>query len=349
VRQVTFAVPGDLATHTGGYGYDRRMIVELQRLGWHIDILGLGDGFPWPSSQTRAAAQTLLMSVRRNDPIVIDGLAFGVLPDVGLKLRSHHPLVALIHHPLAFESGLFPEQIAVLRESERAALSCAIRVVVTSKTTARYLVADYAVPTERIIVVQPGTDPAPSARGSSGGVVQLLSIGSVVPRKGFDVLIAALATLTDLPWRLTIAGDRDRDPKTAAQLDENIARFNLNDRIAVIGAVPSADLAELYDRADLFVLASRFEGYGMAYTEAIAHGLPLIATTAGAIPDTVPAGTCVLVAPDDSVALASALRRLIENPGDRRELAMGARRAAGQLPIWRDSAKIFAAVLGSVA
>jgi glycosyltransferase involved in cell wall biosynthesis len=349
VRQATFAVPGDLATQTGGYAYDRRMIGELQQLGWHINILGLGEGFPWPNSQTRGTAQILLMSIRRNDPIVIDGLAFGALPEVGLKLRCHHPLVALVHHPLAFESGLLPEQIATLHQSERDALSHAIRVVVTSNTTARYLVADYAVPTERIVVAQPGTDPAPSARGSGDGFVQLLSVGSVVPRKGFDVLITALATLTDLPWRLTIAGDRDRDPKTAALLDEDIARFKLSDRVAVAGAVPSADLDELYDRADLFVLASRFEGYGMAYAEAIARGLPLIGTTAGAIPETAPADACIFVAPDDSVVLASALRRLIVNPGDRRALAMGARRAAGQLPRWRDSAKIFAAVLESVA
>lgn len=349
MRRVAFAVPGDFATPTGGYAYDRRMIGELQQLGWHIDILGLGDGFPWPSNQTRAAAQTLLMSVRRDEPIVIDGLAFGVLPDAGLKLRSHHPLVALIHHPLAFESGLSPEQIAILCESERAALSCAIRVVATSKTTARYLAADYAVSAERIIVARPGTDPVPRARGSCDGTVQLLSIGSVVPRKGFDVLIAALVTLTELPWRLTIAGDRNHDPKTASQLDEDIARFNLNDRITVLGAVPSAGVAELYHRADLFVLASRFEGYGMAYTEAIARGLPTIGTTAGAIPDTVPAGAGILVAPDDPAALASALRRLIENPGDRRKLATRARRAAGQLPTWRDSAKIFAGVLESVA
>jgi glycosyltransferase involved in cell wall biosynthesis len=117
----------------------------------------------------------------------------------------------------------------------------------------------------------------------------------------------------------------------------------------VVGAVPSADLAELYDGADLFVLASRFEGYGMVYAEAIAHGLPLIGTTAGAIPDTVPGDTCIFVAPDDAVALASALRWLIENPGDRRELATAAQRAAGQLPLWRDSAKRFAAVLETVA
>jgi glycosyltransferase involved in cell wall biosynthesis len=348
VRRATFAVPGDLATQTGGYAYDRRMIVELQRLGWRIDILGLGEGFPWPSSQTRTAAQTLLMSVRRNDPIVIDGLAFGALPEAGLKLRCHHPLVALVHHPLALESGLLPEQIASLRQSERTALSHATRVVVTSNTTARYVISDYGVPADRIVVAQPGTDPASSARGSGDGVVRLLSVGSVVPRKGFDVLIAALATLTELPWRLTIAGDRDRDPKTAARLDDDIAQFKLSDRIVVAGAVPSAYLDKLYHDADLFVLASRFEGYGMAYAEAIAHGLPLIGTTAGAISETAPKEASIFIAPDDSVALAAALRRLIDNPGDRRALAMGARRAAGQLPRWRDSAKIFAAVLESV-
>ncbi len=134
--------------------------------------------------------------------------------------------------------------------------------------------------------------------------MRLLSVGAVVPRKGFDVLIAALATLADLPWQLTIVGDRGRDPKTASQLDADIARLNLGNRVAVLGAVSPERLEQLYAGADLFALASRFEGYGMAYAEAIAHGLPVIGTTAGAIPDTVPAGAGVLVAPDDTGALA---------------------------------------------
>ena len=177
-------------------------------------------------------------------------------------------------------------------------------------------------PADRIAVARPGTDPVAPAQGSRDGVVRLLSVGAVVPRKGFDVLIAALATLADLPWHLTIAGDRGRDPKTAAQLVADIAHFNLGDRVALLGAVPHERLEELYAAADLFVLASRFEGYGMAYAEAIAHGLPVIGTTAGAIPDTVPADAGVLVAPDDAVALARALRRLIENADERRRLAV---------------------------
>ena len=150
-------------------------------------------------------------------------------------------------------------------------------------------------PADRIVIAPPGSDPAPVAPGSHDGIVRLLSVGAVVPRKGFDVLIAALATLTDLPWQMTIAGDRSRDPKTAAQLDADIARFKLDSRVAVLGAVSPERLADLYAGADLFALASRFEGYGMAYAEAIAHGLPVIGTTSGAIPDTVPAGASVAV------------------------------------------------------
>jgi glycosyltransferase involved in cell wall biosynthesis len=349
VRRLAFAVPGNLDTPTGGYAYDRRIIAGLRRLGWHVAVIGLGEGFPWPSDQTRAAVHTKLMAVPRGDPIVIDGLAFGVLPDVGQALSSDHPLVALIHHPLALESGLSCEQVATLRDSERAALAAAVRVVATSAATARCLAADFMVPAERVSVAPPGTDPAPRARGSGSDIVQLLSVGSVVPRKGFDVLVAALAHLAELPWHLTVAGDRSRDAKAAANLDADIARFNLSDRVTVLGAVSAARVGELYDRADLFVLASRFEGYGMAYTEAIARGLPIIGTSAGAIPEAVPAEAAILVAPDDAMALASALRHLITIPRARYEFAAGAWRAAGRLPTWQDSAKIFAGILDSIA
>ncbi len=149
------------------------------------------------------------------------------------------------------------------------------------------------------------------------------AVGSVVPVKGYDLLIAAVATLTDMPLRLTIAGDRTRNPAVAAQLDADIEAHGLGDRVAVLGAVPPERIVELYLASDVFVLASRFEGYGMALAEAIAHGLPVVSTMAGAIPDTVPAGTGLLVPPDDAAALAQALRRLISDRAERQRLAMG--------------------------
>ena len=344
---LAFAVPGDLATPTGGYRYDRRIIQELRRLGWHVDVANIGDSFPFPSIAQRATALAILSAVPAGCPMVLDGLAFGALPEAG-ALGSRTPLIALVHQPLALDSGLDTTQVDVFRESERAALAAAAHVVVTSEATARIVIADYDVPAQRVSVVRPGNDPVPSAPGSNDGVVRLLSIGSVVPGKGYDLLIAALVALTDMPWRLTIAGDRTRDPAAAAQLDADIDAYGLGDRVAVLGAVPAERILELYLASDIFVLASRFEGYGMALAEAIGHGLPVVSTTAGAIPDTVPAEAGLLVPPDDTVALAQALRRLIGDPAERRRLATNARAAAAQLPTWQASARLFASAIETI-
>ena len=344
-----FAIPGDLETPTGGYIYDKRMIAELRELGWRPEVLGLGDGFPRPNALTLAAARAHLSDVPKGRPIVIDGLAFGVLPDAAESLRETHPLIALVHHPLALETGVTPQDAARLRESERAALACTRGVIVTSPATARTLAADYGVSAERITVAKPGTDRPKVVRRNSAGVPHLLAVGAIVPRKGYDVLAAALGTLLDLPWRLTVVGDCSRDPACAARLRADIARHRLDPRVAIEDAVPAERLAALYASSDLFVLPSRYEGFGMAYAEAIAYGLPVIATTAGAIPDTVPASAGVLVPPDDPATLAAALRRLIAQPAEREKLAAGARAAAEALPTWRGSAELFARAIERVS
>jgi glycosyltransferase involved in cell wall biosynthesis len=349
VGRFAFAVPGDLATPTGGYAYDRRMIDELRRIGWQIDVVDLGDGFPFPTAEQRDAARAALIALPEKMPIVIDGLAFGVLPEAAKALQIRNPLIALVHHPLALESGIAPEAAEALRASERAALACTRRVIATSETTAHLLAAEFGVATEHIAVARPGSDPAPLAPGSTDGIVRLLAIGSVTPRKGYDVLIAALSTLADLSWRLTIAGDVTRDSAAAAALEQLIARHGLNDRIVMLGAVVPERLGALYCAADIFTLASRYEGYGMALADAVAHGLPVVATTAGAIPEAVPPDAGLLVAPDDVSALAGALRRLIADATERQHFATTARAAAAQLPTWRASARIFSAAIEAAA
>jgi len=336
-----FAIPGDLDTPTGGYIYDKRMITELRQLGWRPEVLNLGEGFPQPNALTLAAAKAHLSDVPKGRLIVVDGLAFGVLPDAAEALRETHPLVALVHHPLALETGVTPEQAVALRESETAALACTRGVIATSAETARTLAAGYGVGAERITVAPPGTDRPKIVRRNSADIPALLAVGAVVPRKGYDVLVEALATLLDLPWRLTIVGDCSRDLPTVARLKADIARHRLSPRVTIEDAVPAERLAALYASSDLFVLPSRYEGFGMAYAEAIAHGLPVIGTTAGAIPETVSVEVGILVPPDDVAALAAALRRLIENAEDRAQLAAGARKAAESLPTWAESAKLF--------
>jgi glycosyltransferase involved in cell wall biosynthesis len=346
VKGVAFAVPGDLAAPTGGYAYDRRIITELGMLGWRTQLVALGDGFPFPQDATRVAAAARLAAASPDEPVVIDGLAFGVLPHAAERLRASHRLIALVHHPLALETGLSAAQRDALRASERAALACACHVVASSATTARLLTADYGVPAERLSVVEPGTDRVAARPRDKLGDVVLLAVGSVIPRKGYDVLVAALAKLKHLPWRLVIAGDRGRSPETSRQLERDIAGLGLGARITMPGAVDSEQLEALYADCDLFVLPSRFEGYGMAYAEAMAHGVPVVGTTAGAIPRTVPADAGVLLPPDDVEALAAALRRLIEDPAERARLAAGAR--AAKFPSWRDQAAAFARLLEAV-
>jgi glycosyltransferase involved in cell wall biosynthesis len=349
MKRVAFAVPGHLETPTGGYAYDRRVIAELEGLSWPVELVDVGEGFPWPSESTRSAARTRLLKEPPGRPIIIDGLALGVIPEIAAELADRNPLLALVHHPLALEWGLSADQADILRCSERAALAAVRGVVVTSPATARIVATDYGVPRDRITVARPGNDVVPQARGSRNTVLHLLSVGAVVPRKGFDVLVTALATLGDLPWRLTIVGELTRDATAAAALHADIARHGLTDRIAVLGAISSEHLASFYDIADLFVLASYFEGYGMAYAEALAYGLPVIGTTAGAIPGTVPDEAGLLVGAGDPAALAAAIRRTIVDADLRRRLSRGALAVARQLPTWPQTGAIFAGALERLA
>lgn len=349
VRRVVFAVPGDLTIPTGGYAYDRRMIEELRALGWQAEAIDLGEGFPFPSADARRAARSRLAALPADAPIVVDGLALGALPDLATQLGATHRLIALVHHPLALETGLARDAADALRESEARALAHVRCAVTTSAFTARLIISDYGVPAERVRIVRPGNDRRPRARTAGETPLSLLSVGAVVRRKAYDVQAAALGRLLDLRWRLTIAGDLRRDSDAAARLVADVARYELAERVTIAGAVPASRLLALYASADIFVLASRFEGYGMAIAEAIAHGVPVVATAAGAIPETAPASAALLAPPGDIEAFAVALRRMIENSSERQRLAEGAWAAATALPSWERSAKLFSAAIEGLA
>ncbi len=344
-----FAVPGSLDQPTGGYAYDRRLIAALRTLGCEVDVTDLGDGFPYPTATTRHSAFARLRATPAGRPLVIDGLALGVLPEAAKALAPTHPVIALVHHPLALESGIAPDAATALAASERAALASVRHVVTTSPSTRRVLIADYAVEPASITVALPGIDAITFSPRPSKDAVMLLAVGAVVPRKGYDVLIDALATLTDLEWRLVIAGDTTRDHATADGVAARIAASGLDARVRLRGAVGDDELARLHADADVFVLASRHEGYGMAFAEAINHGLPIVGTRAGAIPETVPSGAGILVDPDDVAALAAALRTMIADVRVRESHATVARAAATQLPRWDATARIFLGVIESVA
>ena len=328
VRRLAFVVPGDLSAVTGGYGYDRQIIAGLRTQGWQVDVVNPGDGYPFPADQTMREATEMLLAIPPDRTVVIDGLAMGVMPEAAQRLSRTHCLVALVHHPLALELGLSASQSVALAATERTALAAARHVIVTSPATARTLSSDFG-----------------AAPGSPDGIVRLVAVGSVIPRKGFDVLADALACVRNMPWHLSIAGDTTRDSATARALHEQIARLGLADRITMLGTLTSEALDRVYAASDVFVLASHYEGYGMAYAEALAHGLPVIGTTGGAIADTVPPEAGILVEPGRADALARALATLIGDANRRAELAAGARTAAANLPTWPQSCALFSGAL----
>ena len=343
------AVPGDPDTPTGGYGYDRRVAAGLRAAGWHVDWLRLPDGFPSPDARALGDAYAALAARPDGVPLLVDGLALGAMPEVGAAVGERRALVALVHHPLALETGLAPERAAALRASERAALAAARRGVATSRTTAATLVGDYGVAAARIVAAPPGTERAAPPRGGAGEAVVLLSVGPPVPGRGHARLVAALAGLRALRWRLTIVGDDTRDPATVAALRARIAQAGLDDRIVLAGALDADALDALWRGADAFVLASRHEGYGMAFAEAVARGLPVIGTRAGAIAEAVPAGTGLLVPPDDPDALREALRTVIADRDARLRWSAAARAAAASQPRWSDTVERVAHALRAAA
>lgn len=298
-----------------------------------------------PDQQTLARIDEAVAAIPDQSVLVIDGLAFGVLDELALAHAQRLRLVALCHHPLGLETGISEAQRQALFTSERRALSCARATLVTSEHTRQLLIAQFAVPAERVSVALPGTDRV-SFAPCIGDPPRLLTVASLTRRKAHDVLIEALASLKSLPWQARCVGSTHFDRDWASSLAERVATLGLSQRIEFTGAVEDTQVE--YQQADIFVLPSRFEGYGMVFAEALAAGLPVIAAQSGAVPDVVPAAAGLLVPADDIDALCGALQQILTDEPLRRRLQSGARKAAAQLPSWADTAKCVAEKLQQV-
>lgn len=338
-------VPGDIDTPTGGYAYDRRLIAGLRDLGWQVELVALPGTYPYPGPLARGAARQALATLPTGACVLIDGLAGGALPDELAREATRLRIVALVHHALADETGLH-HGTAALAASERAALASARAVICTGARTATRLACGFSVEAGLITVAPPGTDPAPRKAPRMGVPPRILAVGSLTSRKRHDVLIAALARLAELPWQARIVGSAELDPACADRLRAQVESVGLEDQVVMAGAVPDAR-AE-YDAADIFALASVHEGYGMAFAEALRHGLPVVGARSDAVADLVPAGAGALVPRDDPAAMAAALARLLRDPDAADDCAEAAWHAGAALPSWDDTAGMVAAALERV-
>lgn len=341
--EAIFAVPGDLKSPTGGYAYDRRVMERLPDFGVTVTHMPLPGSFPNPAPSDVAETIRALQNRHRPSILVVDGLAFGAFtPPILDSLEGR--VIALVHHPLFLETGLPHARKVELRDTETAALERADHIIVTSRATKRILTEHMNLPSQRMTVAEPGTDPAGRATGT-GVPLHILSVGAVMPRKGYDVLVEALAKITDLDWRMTIAGALDRHPQAVETLRAAIDSHNLANRINLAGKVVPATLDRFYESADLFVSASLFEGYGMVLAEAMARGLPIVTATGGAAGDTAGQAVALHVEAGNADELAAALRRALTDKKLRDQLADAAWDAGRALPTWTETARRVAAVI----
>lgn len=345
--RASFAIPGDIATPTGGYRYDREVLARAAGHGIALRPMALPASFPRPSREDLLRTAGALVSVPAGEVLLIDGLAYGALPE-SICASVRCPIVALVHHPLALESGIGPMAAAAFRASEAAALGHAAAVVATSRTTARTLAEDYDVPPDRITVAEPGTEPMARAAGSGRPERTLLAVGAVSPRKGYELLVDALGPLRGKAWHLIVAGACDRDPASYAALRRAVSRNLLDRQVTFTGALPEEALERLYGLADLFVMPSLYEGYGMALAEAMARGLPIVTTTGGAAAETVPDGAALKVPPGDVDGLRAAIGRVLDDDGLRAALSQASWAAGRALPRWDDTARTIASVIARV-
>jgi glycosyltransferase involved in cell wall biosynthesis len=315
-----FVVPGPLAQVTGGYLFDRHIVEELRATGRPVTVVDGNDPAALTWLPDRAVA-------------VIDGLA---VPALAAALRTEAErlrLVGFVHHPLAEETGISAAEAARLGAIERLVLPGLRGILCPSRHTAAAL-ARCGVAAERIAVTPPGTDKPAAPPRRDRPVRRLLCVANVIPRKGHTVLIDALARIPERDWHLDCVGSLERDRAAVAAVRARIAAAGLTDQVALVGEQPPDTLAAAYRAADAFVLPSYHEGFGMAFAEAMAFGLPIVATRAGAIPETVPDTAGLLVPPGDAAALRDALIRLLDEPDLARRLGAGALAHAATLSDW---------------
>lgn len=342
---VSLIVPAPFDTISGGYGYDRRIVAELRNSGHQVDVLELPGAFPMVDDFARDAACAAWDRLSPEAKPVIDGLALPAFRGLEDAIASRGT-VGLIHHPVSLETGLSDAGQAALGDVERRLFPRLKRLVVTSSTTAETLETQFHIASERIRVVVPGTDDAPRCQGSGGPVCEILSIGTLIPRKGHDVLLHALARLFDLNWHLTIAGAADRDPPHAHGLVALAEQLGIAHRVRFTGELVGDALEAAWQSADLFALATHYEGYGMAITEALKRGLPVVVTAGGAAGALI-TPECGCVCPvGDRDQVSKSLRRLIFGSDLRRSMAEQAWQIGQTLPSWVTQATLFASALG---
>jgi glycosyltransferase involved in cell wall biosynthesis len=338
----------DPARPSGGNTFDRRVCHGLEAAGWAVHVHAVPGSGPTPAAPSYAALADAVRRIPDGAVVLLDGLVTSPASEVLVPEAGRLRLVALVHLPLgqdATHDGA--------REREGAVLSAAASVVTTSVWARQVIMELYSLPGDRVHVAEPGADAADLATGTpSAGA--LLSVAAVIPGKGHDVLLDALVMLTGLRWHCLCVGSLERDPVFAEDLRRRVVESGMDGRVRFPGPQTEADLARSYSAADVLVLPSRVETYGMVVTEALARGVPVVAAEVGGVPEALGRGgdgtrPGLLVPPDDPAALRDAIRAWLEDADLRRRLRQAARERRASLSPWSVTTSAVADVLVAAA
>ncbi|HEU0238842.1 MAG TPA: glycosyltransferase family 4 protein [Micromonosporaceae bacterium] len=337
---------------SGGNIYDRRICAGLAASGWDVRVATVAGSWPSCHRDARADLARIIARTPDGETVLIDGLIASAAAEQLLPHAQRLRLIVLLHMPLATAIDL--HHGAATRQSERAVLGAVAGVVVTSDWTRRQVIARFPIPPDRVHVARPGVDRADEPLAGSDGVGdRLLCVGAVAPHKGQDLLIEALGRLSEVDWRCTIVGPLDRDPRFVERLRDRIVRLGIGNRVQLAGMLVGRTLDRAYANADLLVVPSRSETYGMVVTEALAHGIPVIGAAVGGLPEALGRtadGVCPgrLVTPDDPIALGAALAEWLRDAPHRRLLRGAVLRRRSTLAGWDQTVRDVEIALASV-
>ena len=337
----------DPARPSGGNTYDRCLCRELASLGWSVHEHAVPGFWTCPNAVSFATLAAVVRRIPDDALVLLDGLVASTAPEVLVPQARRLRLVVLVHMPLGHRPPA--DEADDARSREGAVLSAAAVVVTTSTWTRDRLLDLYPLASDRMHVAEPGVETADLAAGTANGG-ELLCVAAVTFEKGHDVLVDALAAISDLPWSCVCVGRLDRDPAFARAVRRRSLDGGLDGRVQFAGPRTGAELDRSYAVADLMVLASRAETYAMVITEALARGLPVVAAEVGGLTEALGHGAAgvrpgLLVAPGDPSALEAALRAWLGDTELRGRLRQAARERRETLSGWPATASIIAEAL----
>jgi glycosyltransferase involved in cell wall biosynthesis len=335
-----FLCPGDINSLTGSHIFTKRFAEGLKKNGHQITIHQLSNDFPFPSDKSLQTVQTILSLIPESDTIIFDNLISSSISALLKECAHRNHLICLFHLPLSIYPGFSVYQREMLAFSESESLGFIHHILAVGPFVEKFLLQQ-GIDKKKIILTFPGVEDCPQKKIYQPKPYRLLSVANLIRSKGHVTLVKALSALNNINWILDCYGDLDLDRQYLADLQALIRRNNLQNKIFIHGTISGKALSDAYLSADLFIHPSEFETYGIALTEALAHGIPVIASTGGGTLSTVPASMGKFFKPDDVYGLETILEVVFENTEIYKKLCNEASRYKSQAITWQKSADDF--------